>query len=187
MACIVETTLDTLRSEHRERTDAEPLHFGRGCSLSAERGVRAAPGCSEFDFDLSLHSTEVPPPVLHHSPLAAPDAETAQAEHHCCGLCCAPSSASTQAVPSTLQQDRAHVVASAPTASQPSAVEAVDLPAWVVGEAFPQSSWWVDSLAVEVHQTLREREGVLPPIQFKSPQLAKRCAMRMSGAGRLAG
>ena len=37
-----------------------------------------------------------------------------------------------------------------------------------------QPPWWETVLAVDIHQTLREREKKLAPIQFKSPQLKHR-------------
>ena len=37
-----------------------------------------------------------------------------------------------------------------------------------------QPPWWESELANDIHQTLREREKKLAPIQFQSPQLKQR-------------
>ena len=37
-----------------------------------------------------------------------------------------------------------------------------------------QPPWWKSELANDIHQTLREREKELAPIQFQSPQLKQR-------------
>lgn len=181
MACVIDATFDALTNS---RGAEDVVHnYGRGCSLSAERGARTAPSfCKPAFQDFGFPS----PAVLHHfgadSPPATsyqPCVETAQqqaaAECHCYHPCCV-AFPQAQAAPNASQADFSRVVArarvAASAAGDPASAE--ELPEWVVSGQCPEPAWWEGSLSAEVHQTLREREAVLSPIQFKSPQLAKR-------------